>query len=339
MAIGNKGFAAGLTGTSSSAAGATRLPPKTGILEMRDNRLAQLADGTVVSRVHELVDPARCRIWADHNRDYEALSEENCNDLIDSFKAQGRQEVPAIVRRVKDNQAFDYEVICGARRHWSASWMRNHNYPEFRFLVEPRELTDEEAFRLADLENRSRRDLSDYERASDYLRAVERYYRGSQQTMAERLEVSKSWLSRYLELARLPAEILQSFGSPHVIGVSHGAVLAPLLRKETIRPLLIREAVKIAHEQQERGASGLHQLTPAAVVERLVATSTRTTTIRRGTAPLEYTVRSEGGILIARGARARKSGGLTIVVPTPSKFERKEVLSAITRLLEDMNNN
>ncbi|MGC9270701.1 ParB/RepB/Spo0J family partition protein [Acidiphilium sp.] len=305
---------------------------------MRDNRLAQLAGGSVVSRVHELVDPARCRIWGDHNRDYDALSEENCNDLIESFKAQGRQEVPAIVRRVKDDHAFDYEVICGARRHWSASWMRNHNYPEFRFLVEPRELTDEEAFRLADLENRSRRDLSDYERASDYLRAVDRYYRGSQQTMAERLEVSKSWLSRYLELARLPAEILRSFGSPHVIGVSHGAVLAPLLRKDPIRPLLISEAAKIAQEQQERGASGLHQLTPAAVLERLVAASKRTTGVRRGAMPLERTVRSESGILIARGMRSRKSGSLTIVVPTPNKFERNDVLSAITRLLEELSN-
>ena len=82
--------------------------------------------------------------------------------------------------------------------------MRAHDQPDFRFLVEPRELTDEEAFRLADLENRSRRDLSDYERANDYARAVERYYGGSQQQMAERLEVSKSWLSRYLELAQLP---------------------------------------------------------------------------------------------------------------------------------------
>ena len=95
--------------------------------------------------------------------------------------------------------------------------------PEFRFLIEPRELSDEEAFRLADLENRSRKDLSDYERAIDYARAIERYYDGSQQRMAERLEVSKSWLSRYLELARLPPEVIAAFGSPHVIGISHAA--------------------------------------------------------------------------------------------------------------------
>ncbi len=87
-----------------------------------------------------------------------------------------------------------FEVICGARRHWTACWMRANNYPDFKFLIEPRELTDEEAFRLADLENRSRKDLSDYERARDYLRALERYFGGNQRQMAARLEVSPSWL-------------------------------------------------------------------------------------------------------------------------------------------------
>ena len=82
---------------------ASRLPPRTGILGARDNRLAELASGNTVTRVQELVDPARCRIWEGHNRDYAALSAENCADLIESFKAQGRQEVPAIVRRVADD--------------------------------------------------------------------------------------------------------------------------------------------------------------------------------------------------------------------------------------------
>jgi len=32
-----------------------------------------------------------------------------------------------------------------------------HDYPDFRFLVEPREMSDEQAFRVADLGNRSRK--------------------------------------------------------------------------------------------------------------------------------------------------------------------------------------
>ena len=55
------------------------------------------------------------------------------------------------------------------------------------YTVEIRELTDEEAFRLSDIENRAREDISDFERARDYLRALDAYYGGKQQEMAERI--------------------------------------------------------------------------------------------------------------------------------------------------------
>ncbi|WP_171060995.1 hypothetical protein [Poseidonocella sp. HB161398] len=52
--------------------------------------------------------------------------------------------------------------------------------------------------------NRHRRDISDYERACSYAVALGRYYGGRQSVMARRLEISESWLSRRLALARLP---------------------------------------------------------------------------------------------------------------------------------------
>lgn len=168
------------------ASQSSKLPPRTGMLETRGNRLAQLALGQSVARMHELVDPARCVIWEGHNSDYAALNPTTCADLIESFQAQGRQEVPAIVRRVRGDPQHDFEVICCARRHWTASWMRANGFPAFAFLVEPRELTDEEAFRVADLENRIRRDLSDVERARDYARgrALLRWQSGAHGTKA-----------------------------------------------------------------------------------------------------------------------------------------------------------
>src|SRR3546814_1020542 len=89
--------------------------------------------------------------------------------------AQGRQEMPAIVRRVGNDPDHDFEVISGARRHWSVSWLREHNYPDIRYLVEIRNLTDEQAFRISDLVNRARKDLSDLERARDYLKRSEEH--------------------------------------------------------------------------------------------------------------------------------------------------------------------
>jgi ParB family chromosome partitioning protein len=265
------------------------------------------------------VDPARCRIWRYHNRDYAALSEETCADLLESIKAQGRQEVPAIVRRVSDAPDHDWEVICGARRHWTISWLRAHSYPEIKFLVEPRELTDEEAFRLADLENRSRRDLSDYERATDYARAIDLFYDGSQQRMAERLEVTKSWLSRYLELAKLPATILAAFGTPHALGISHAATLAPLLKSPKSADALMEAAEALATEQRARHLDGSPFLAPAACVQRLTARGQGRGQPVREQAPI--TIKSAGGDVLLKAQIATRGGALTIIVPAAAKLE------------------
>jgi ParB family transcriptional regulator, chromosome partitioning protein len=336
MAQGNRGFAQGLAGTGPAQMAGARLPPRTGILGERENRLAELAAGRSVTRVHELVDPARCRIWEGHNRDYTALNAETCADLIESFKAQGRQEVPAIVRRVAGDPGHDYEVVCGARRHWTVGWLRDHSYPDFRFLIEPRELTDEEAFRIADLENRSRRDLSDYERACDYARAVDRYYSGSQQRMAERLEVTKSWLSRYLDLARLPTDVIAAFSSPHVIGISHGAALAPVLRNPAQRESLLGEARQLREEQTDLRSRGEPAILPAAVVQRLLG-ATRTMRRGRGNAPsAEHVVRASDGAIIAKAQKPGRGGGITISLPSFAKHDRSALVAAVEEILDRM---
>ncbi|MBR0664355.1 ParB/RepB/Spo0J family partition protein [Roseomonas hellenica] len=328
MARGNRGFGDLIAG-GEGARPASRLPPRTGILGARENRLAELAGGAAVSRVHELVDPARCRIWEGHNRDYAALSEELCGDLIESFRAQRKQEMPAIVRRVANDPDHDFEVICGARRHWTVSWLRSHDYPDFRFLIEPRELSDEEAFRLADLENRSRKDLTDYERAIDYARAIDRYYDGSQQRMVERLEVSKSWLSRYLELARLPPEVVASFGTSKVIGISHAARLAPLLKVPLTRERVVTEAVAIAQEQLAREQRSEALISAAAVTARLAAAATKR---QKASQPKELVVHGGEGTVLARAQKVR-GGGLAITVPS-LRTDKAQILQALSQLLD-----
>ncbi|MBL7598951.1 ParB/RepB/Spo0J family partition protein, partial [Escherichia coli] len=115
-----------------------------------------------------------------HNRDLDHLSEESCRDLIDSFLAAKRQRIPAIVRRLKDDPDYDYEIIAGVRRWWTVQWLREHHHPEFDYLVTIQTVTDEEAFRVSDVENRSRKDISDWERAKEYARALSEFYENSQ---------------------------------------------------------------------------------------------------------------------------------------------------------------
>lgn len=337
MAQGNRGFGdmLGKSPTQGDAPMPRRLPVA-GVLASRDNALAALSSGTKVNRAHELVDPAHCRIWEGHNRDYAALSEESCSDLIESFKAQNKQEVPAIVRRVKGEADLAFEIICGARRHWTVAWMRAHDYPDFKLLVEIREMTDEEAFRIADIENRHRKDISDYERATDYLRAVERYYDGNQQRMVDRLRVTKSWLSRYLELAKLPTEVVAAFGSPHVIGIRNAAELAPLLKNEKTREAMIQEARLLVSEQANLAAAQSPFLKPVLVVRRIIASAHPPR--RKPTKQSPDEIRASNGVVIVRKERVR-GGGLKLHILPRTKIGRSEYLEALTTIFNDLPEN
>ena len=224
-----------------------------GLLDQRGSELSDLTSGAIEDRVHRWVDPVCCRMWPRHNRRYDLLTQARCQDLIDGFRAQGRQEFPAIVRKVDRDPRYQYEVVCGARRHWTVTWLRENNYPEFRFLIEVRDLTDEQAFRLSDIENRDNLDLSDYERAVDYKDALGRYYQ-SQKEMAARLEVSEAWLSRYLDLASLPPEIVRAFGDVTEIRVKHGRDLKPYLRDTQTRSRIVARARALRTEGEDRPA-------------------------------------------------------------------------------------
>jgi ParB family transcriptional regulator, chromosome partitioning protein len=311
------------------------LPPRragigTSVLSGRESRLAELATGSVVSRTHELVDPAKCRIWVGHNREYALLNEERCSDLIESIKAQGKQEMPAIVRRLKGDPDHDFEVICGARRHWTISWLRTHNYPDFRFLIDIRSLTDEEAFRLADLENRARDDLTDLERARDYLRALDAYYDGRQKVMAERINVTESWLSRYLDLARLPTELMAAFPHPQNLRIKHVTALKPLLKPEDRRQRVFAEAMRIGDGQSDLTAS-----MPVPDVIRALALAADPP--KRSGSPKQSgkpeTIRSEAGSpLITVEAVSRR--GLKLTLLPHAGGTRAEADSALRALLD-----
>jgi ParB family chromosome partitioning protein len=299
----------------------------------RSSALAERAAGTVVEKTLRWVDPARCRMWARHNRRYDLLDERACADLIEGIRAQGGQEFPAVVRPLAGEPEHDWEVICGARRHWTVSWLRQNGYPRFRFLIEVRELTDEEAFRLADIENRDRRDISDYERAVDYLEACRFYYGGHQGRMAARLEVSNAWLSRYLDLARLPVEIARAYPHPAELREFHARRLKPLLAGEPGRARVLAAARALAEAQGARRAAGEAPLPGATVLARLLAAG------RPGT-PAPGPAESAGprrflagdGRLVMEASRKRGGGlGLTLAPGAP----RADLERAFARLLDE----
>lgn len=276
----NRSILAGLVAPVTDTPTVERGAPATERLSTRLTGLARVTSGDVKEKTLKLVDPVRCRMWSRHNRRYDLLNEASCADLLESLRSQGEQEFPAIVRRVEDDPAFDYEVISGARRHWSVSYLRNVEHREIRYLVEERELTDEQAFRLSDVENRARKDISDYERALDYRHAVETFYGGVAQRMAERLEVPKAWLSRFLDLGKLPTDVVEAFGDIRLLRENHAREIKPLLADGDLRPKVMAAAKKLAAEQAVLSAAGKAPLEPPKVIAALKAAAKPTFAVK-----------------------------------------------------------
>jgi ParB family chromosome partitioning protein len=333
--MGNKGFGDALVdGYKSGTAAKPARPalPTDGVLASRSSTLAELATGKLVTERTMWVRADRCRPWAYHNRDQRLLNEESCGDLIEAFKSEGRQRIPAIVRRLKDDPDFDYEIIAGVRRHWTVQWLNQHNYPDFEFLVTVQALTDEEAFRLADIENRARKDLTDLERARDYLVALDLFYGGKQAAMAERLNVAPAWLSRLLDLARMPSVIHDAFGDPTVLKVEHAKNIAPLLRGGLATEKVLAEAALLAEGQRDASRAGEALLRPSDVVRRLQkAAILRSKPVKPAAAETVLSSTKRPMLKVVR----KRAGGLTIDLLPKSGAEMSELMSAIESLLAD----
>ena len=266
-------------------------------LLQRESALTKLATGERRTVQHMKHPTARIRLWSGNDRDYRLLSVERCADLIDGFTRTGQQEFPAIVRKVNDDPEHDYEVICGARRHWTAEHL---GWP---LLIEVRELSDRQAFILQDLENRDREDVSDYERSIDYKQALPRYFEGNRAQMAQFLEIDKGNFHRLLELAELPKAIVEAYADLRELRVHHGTAY---------RKLLADPATKRRLMDRARGVKGERLSGPKvfAVLKGVAKTS------KGKSAPGEE--RRYGEVRVRRDA---KNQALQISVPLPSQEE------------------
>ena len=238
----------------------------------RETALSRVASGGVKQVTQLQLDPAQVRIWAGNARLQGHLSDENCRDLIDSMIAEGGQKVAAVVRRINGDPAFDYEVIAGTRRHFAISWLRANSYPDMKFLAQVAKLDDEAAFRLADIENRARKDVSDIERARNYVAAIEVHYGGKQCRMAEWLKLSEGWLSKMLAVALMPDAVIRAFASPEDIQLKpvYPPPFASWCANEGNRVLAISRAYKLPDRQEARRAAGRPSIGPADIIRQIL---------------------------------------------------------------------
>lgn len=332
MATKTKGLLADVAaGVVAKEAKATR-PARKGGIERRVSLVGDVATGRVKTKQQRLVEPERCKMWVHHNRRYDLLDSENCSDLIGKIEARG-QTMPAIVRRLPEPEGeVEFEVIAGARRHFSVRYLRNEKgRDDILFLIDVQDLSDEEAFIIADLENRDRKDISDFERGLDYLNALDAFYGGVAKEMASRLVVDEKWLNRYLSLARLPSFIVELIGDIRDLKRDHADKLWPLLNQPAKRKKLEEEAAEIKKIQDGAVRTfGSPQLNAAQIVRRLVQAGEANRGKRKSKESREL-----------RGAAGQKLGdaeisnrSIVIKIPRSKDMDVERMLSRVQKSIE-----
>ena len=271
--------------------------------------------------------PSECSIWPGNARDYAMLSEARLRSLIDSIQAENGNRIPVVVRRTPKAER-PYELIIGTRRHWAVSWLNDNHYPDIELVAIIEDIDDEAAFRLADIENREREDISDLERGLNYKAAVDAYYDGVQRKMAERLKVSTSNLARYIGLTEIPQSIVSAFNSPMDLHVRYGDKLLPLIRNPVSLAKMEEAAAHIANEQSFRQSGDEEPIPGAEVVARLVKA---VSTSSRG--------RSQKVMIEVSGARIGqvdqdRGRGLTLTL-TPNDLSTDQILEALRPLIDN----
>jgi len=237
----------------------------------RENVLARVASGEVKQVTQLQLNPARVRVWAGNARMQARLSEVTVRDLIDSILAEGGQKVPVVVRRISEDPDHEFEVIAGTRRHFAIGWLRANNYPDMKLLAQVVDLDDEAAFRLADIENRARKDVSDIERARNYAAALGSHYDGKAIRMAERLKVSKGWLSKMLKAASIPDSILAAFPNLSELPLNPAYALATALDDKVRGRAILDEAKSVVAANHALISRGSAPVSGNAIYKRLMA--------------------------------------------------------------------
>jgi ParB family transcriptional regulator, chromosome partitioning protein len=158
------------------------------------------------------------------------------DETLDAL-ARSIQEVgvlqPVVVRR----SSGGFELIAGERRLRAA---RKAGLATIPVIV--RESDDAESLREALIENIHREDLNPIELAEAFRELLEELGL-KQETLAERLGVSRSHVANMIRLLQLPAEV-QGLLADGTIQAGHGRALLSLAEGETQRSLALRAAAE-----------------------------------------------------------------------------------------------
>lgn len=180
--------------------------------------------------------------------------------LANAIQVQGLLR-PILLRPIGDNQ---YELVGGERR-----WRAHQLIHAKTIRAHVRSLTDLEAEMISMADNEGQEELSDYERGVKFASFIARGIEQSARSLARRMGVSNSTVSRCIQMTEFPEPIKEILNhSPRLLGTKLVATFKDLAAKN---PEVTTQAVNkikdegITQEAAIRWAN--QQINPAKPVE------------------------------------------------------------------------
>src|SRR5690554_6626099 len=182
------------------------------------------------------------------------FDEASLEELAASIREHGILE-PILVR--KRREGGGYEIIAGERRWRAAQRAGMHEVPIF-----VRELSDENAFQAAIVENLQREDLNPIETARAFRRLRDEFGMTGEQ-IAQRVGKSRAAIANSMRLLELPEMILDML-EDGAISEGHGRAIlqAPdeasqlrIAKLAASKRLSVREVERLAREAASAGAA------------------------------------------------------------------------------------
>jgi len=173
------------------------------------------------------------------------FNEETLDDLVKSIQKKGVLQ-PLLVRSIPMG---GYEIIAGERRFRASQKAGLREVP-----VIIKDFDDKDALEVALIENLQREDLNPLEEAEAYIRLLKEY-QYTQESLAEVLGKSRSYIANMMRLVELPDKIKELLESKQLTA-GHARALLGVKKAEDLaleiinKGLTVRETEKLADKDK-----------------------------------------------------------------------------------------
>lgn len=197
--------------------------------------LSQPSTATIIE-----VDPKLCRMNRLHRRQPLSANDETLIALSEQMRVAGQvTPVRGWLSPDPSDGSVGYELVFGARRRAAAEMAR---MPLMLELIQ--EPSDAELIAMMYGENSNRSDYSPFEKGMEFQAYLSTGAARTHDSLAELLGESKSTVTRCLQVAGLPAEVVAAFGSPRLIPMVGGAKLSSLIANSEAMARVLQAATR-----------------------------------------------------------------------------------------------